>query len=346
MGIKNVYTTAYHPQTNAHAERFNRYLAAALSLYVNPSQRDWDLYLPAAIMAYRSSVHDVTKFSPYYLLYGRIPRLPYDVALDEPSSPSDDWDDYNKKHHELLTTAWNAVENWDARQRVRAKLYYDKLQKAVEYPIGSLVLVYTPILKRQKSKKLLIRWTGPHKVLTKLSDLVYKVQHLAGTQRVQTVHVQRLRRYEPWAEYLHNSDIDLSRIDQLGEATVKEWEKVVYDDETLEHINDLPVSDVQELPDDGGIDQKVRDTNMFDSEVLTTHERFTIDAPMDTMEHPHVLPNPSVSKPSVTTPKLSGSSPRRSKRKRPGPGFYSDFPLMQLSSVRRCRRPLSWTPLS
>jgi hypothetical protein len=212
-------------------------IAAALSLYVNPSQRDWDLYLPAALMVYRRSVHDVTKFSPYYLLYGRIPRLPYDVALDEPSSPSDDWDDYNKKHHELLTTAWNAVENWDARQRVRDKLYYDKLQKAVEYPIGSLVLVYTPILKRlkskkplirwtgphkrQKSKKLLIRWTGPHKVLTKLSDLVYKVQHLAGTQHVQAVHVQRLRRYELWAEYLHNSDIDLSRIDKLGEATVK-----------------------------------------------------------------------------------------------------------------------------
>jgi hypothetical protein len=344
MGIKSVYTTAYHPQTNAHAERFNRYLAAALSLYVNPSQRDWDLHLPAALMAYRSSIHDVTKFSPYYLLYGRIPRLPYDVALDEPSSPSKDWDDYNKQHHELLTTAWNAVENWDARQRVRAKLYYDKLQKAVEYPIGSLVLVYTPILRRQKSKKLLIRWTGPHKVLTKLSDLVYKVQHLAGAQRVQTVHVQRLRRYEPWTEYLTNSDIDLSRIDQLGEATIKEWEKVVYDDETLEHINDLPMSDIQELPDDGGIDQQVRDTKVFDSEALTTQERFTIEAPLETMAQPNVLPIPTNSEISVGSSHSSETPPRRTKRKRPGPGFYSDFPLMQLSSTRLCLRPLRWTP--
>jgi transposase InsO family protein len=61
VGIKSVYTTAYHPQTNAHAERFNRYLAAILSLYVNPSQRDWDLHLLTALMAYRSSTHDVAK---------------------------------------------------------------------------------------------------------------------------------------------------------------------------------------------------------------------------------------------------------------------------------------------
>jgi hypothetical protein len=66
------------------------------------------------------------------------------MALDETSSPSDDWDDYSKQHHELLTTASNAVENWDARQRVRAKLYYDKLHKVVvEYLIGSLQNVLT-----------------------------------------------------------------------------------------------------------------------------------------------------------------------------------------------------------
>jgi hypothetical protein len=50
-------------------------------------------------------VHDVTNFSPNYLLYERIPRIPYNVALNEPSSPFDDWDYDNRQHHELITTA-------------------------------------------------------------------------------------------------------------------------------------------------------------------------------------------------------------------------------------------------
>ena len=46
LGIQQSSTTAYHPQTNALTERFNRTLVDMLSIYVGENQDDWDEFLP------------------------------------------------------------------------------------------------------------------------------------------------------------------------------------------------------------------------------------------------------------------------------------------------------------
>jgi len=42
-----------------------------LAMYVSKNQDDWDDHLPKVLMAYRTSKHDTTKCSPYYLLLER-----------------------------------------------------------------------------------------------------------------------------------------------------------------------------------------------------------------------------------------------------------------------------------
>ena len=42
MGVKNLYTTAYHPRTNGQTERFNWTIVSSLRHYVNSDQNDWD----------------------------------------------------------------------------------------------------------------------------------------------------------------------------------------------------------------------------------------------------------------------------------------------------------------
>ena len=42
---------------------------------------DWDDLLPAVMMAYHSSVHKSTGFSPYRLIFGEECTLPMDVGL-------------------------------------------------------------------------------------------------------------------------------------------------------------------------------------------------------------------------------------------------------------------------
>jgi hypothetical protein len=64
FSIDKTRTTAFRPQSDGLVERFNRTLEDILSKYVSQNQKDWDEQLPWALMAYRSSEHDTTKFSP------------------------------------------------------------------------------------------------------------------------------------------------------------------------------------------------------------------------------------------------------------------------------------------
>ena len=85
MGIKKVNTTAYHPQSDGLVERFNRTLLDMLSKTVKAGGKDWDVRLTYLLFAYRSIVQPSTGESPFFLLYGRDPQLPTDMALSPPS---------------------------------------------------------------------------------------------------------------------------------------------------------------------------------------------------------------------------------------------------------------------
>ena len=65
-------------------ERFNRTLTTMLSHYVCKSQKDWDEALPYVLLAYRSSIHETTGFTPNLLFLGREVILPLDLIYGDP----------------------------------------------------------------------------------------------------------------------------------------------------------------------------------------------------------------------------------------------------------------------
>ena len=77
-------TTAYHPQTDGLAERFNQTLTAMLSKVVERSGKDWDLKLPYVLFAYWTSMQESTKESPFFLMHECDPRLPTATTLSWP----------------------------------------------------------------------------------------------------------------------------------------------------------------------------------------------------------------------------------------------------------------------
>jgi transposase InsO family protein len=52
LGIRKMFTTAYHPQTNGQVERYNRTILASLRGYVSKRQDDWDDFTSAKTFAY------------------------------------------------------------------------------------------------------------------------------------------------------------------------------------------------------------------------------------------------------------------------------------------------------
>ena len=62
--------------------------------------RDWDTHLPYLLFVYWVSVQESTRESPFFLLYGRDPRLTTETAASHPTTPYQvDVSDY---HTELI----------------------------------------------------------------------------------------------------------------------------------------------------------------------------------------------------------------------------------------------------
>ena len=58
--LKKVNTTAYHPQTDGLAERYNRMLKAMLAKAMREGGKDWDKKIPYVLFAYCASKHHST----------------------------------------------------------------------------------------------------------------------------------------------------------------------------------------------------------------------------------------------------------------------------------------------
>ena len=79
LGVKKTHTTPYHPQGNGMVERFNRTLLDMLSTTVGKHPSNWEQNIRRVCLAYNSSVHASTRFSPFFLMFGRQVKLPVDL---------------------------------------------------------------------------------------------------------------------------------------------------------------------------------------------------------------------------------------------------------------------------
>ena len=78
-GIKKTRTRPYRPSGNGMTERFNRTLLNMLGT-LDPSKKcDWKAHVATLTHAYNATKHDSTAECPYFLMFGRQPRLPIDL---------------------------------------------------------------------------------------------------------------------------------------------------------------------------------------------------------------------------------------------------------------------------
>lgn len=76
LGTTQCLSTADHPQSDGQTERMNRVIEEVLRHYVNADETNWDLYLPLCEFSINNSWNESTKSTPFYLNYGRHPRVP------------------------------------------------------------------------------------------------------------------------------------------------------------------------------------------------------------------------------------------------------------------------------
>lgn len=71
-GVNHFKNAVYHPQNNP-AERVNKVVMSSIRAYLgeNASHKDWDKEISKIEYAINTSVHESTKLSPHFIIFGR-----------------------------------------------------------------------------------------------------------------------------------------------------------------------------------------------------------------------------------------------------------------------------------
>ena len=79
--VQKLRTSPYHAQTNGQVERMNQMIICMIGKLEEDKKACWSKHLPELLLAYNATRSTVTRYSPYYLLFGRRSRIPVDYLL-------------------------------------------------------------------------------------------------------------------------------------------------------------------------------------------------------------------------------------------------------------------------
>ena len=201
LGVSSIRTTPYQPSTNGAVERSHRTLNSIIAKCVSDTQRDWSYYLPYLTLAYNSTPHRSTGFSPFYVYHGRDPLWRIDLILGTPNIPQLSVHQYTQQMVDKL---------YYAEQLVREKLetcgrnmssWYDRKVKSKEFEVGDRVYVYNPRRYLHRSPKWQRQYAMEAIIMRKINDVNYVVKPKKGPEYI--IHVDKIK---PCVEFEPESD--------------------------------------------------------------------------------------------------------------------------------------------
>lgn len=255
-GVAKSHTTAYHPMGNGGTERFNRTLGNMLRTLPLKDKSQWPQQIQALTFAYNATIHETTGYAPFFLMFGRVPRLPVDVmfkqVLNDPAVA--DYDSYAKSLVSCLKSAMEIAQKHSAIEQRHQAQQYNRHIKGTYLSVGDRVLVAN---KGERGKrKLADKWEDGVYTVVGVNPRVhvYKVQDAKGHTRVVHRNLLLEVNFLPLPDLVRDeiaSTADMSMND--GESDQDSCDS----DGEADSVSDalLQVDGEQELPDpmDGAV---------------------------------------------------------------------------------------------
>ena len=105
-------------------------------------------------------------------MFERQARIPVDIRSLPPRRL------YVDQLHESLNFSYACVRERIGQQLQKQKARYDMRTYGQSFKVGDMVWLYNPAVLRGRSKKLHRPWGGPYSVVARVSETVYRLQHL------------------------------------------------------------------------------------------------------------------------------------------------------------------------
>ena len=156
--VEKSRTTPYHPMGNGQVERFNQTLLQMLGTLDESKKSDWKAHVPSLVHAYNSTFHDSTGYSPFFLMFGRHPRLAIDAffGLSPDVLAAKTHTEYVKKLRQRLSFAYQKASREARTSAAHHKSNYDLKARSSVLEPGDRVLVRNVGIRGKH--KLADRW--------------------------------------------------------------------------------------------------------------------------------------------------------------------------------------------
>ena len=171
----------------------NKTLQSMLAKCINEEQSNWSQQLPYVMMAYRSSVHESTGYTPQFLVFGQELSLPLDCMYPNPQeNVTTDIHEFVHNKQQASQRAFELVRrNLNEKQKRRNAIYNKKVHGPT-YKEGQRVLLYHPAITVGTTSKFASPWKGPYIIEKCLNDVTFRIKE-ENSAKQQFVHYHRLK---------------------------------------------------------------------------------------------------------------------------------------------------------
>jgi len=164
-------SSAYHPQTDGQTEILNRKIEEMIRAFANYNKTNWDEYLAHFEVAYNSSIHAATSFTPFFLTYGQHPRtLPIETLETENPTAEKFISTIGKATKQAIENIKKANESM-AKQANRKRL-------PTPFKVNDKVMLSTANLTLEDgsgTRKLHPKFCGPFEITEKINEVTFRL---------------------------------------------------------------------------------------------------------------------------------------------------------------------------
>ena len=221
LGVKLLYSTAYHPQTDGASERTNQTVETAVRFWLSTLEQpeEWPITIPAIQAVFNNSISAATQHSPNEVIYGFSLNQPSDLAAME-------YDRRTLPQHLVRVSANDAI----AFAQMSAKFHYDRRHQPQFFREGDQCLLrlhkgYN--IPANHGRKYSQQYAGPFRILERIGRLAYRIDVPDHWHMHPVCTVAQLEPYpleeDPYARPRPTNPPEIDS-DQREDANISEWD--------------------------------------------------------------------------------------------------------------------------
>jgi len=181
VGIKQVFASVEHPQTNGQVESANRILLRGLKRRLEKAKGAWAEEVPRIVWAYHTTPQTSTMETSFSLVYGSDTMIPVEIHESSPcflSFVAEESNEERRVNLDLLDEAREEARIKAEAVKRRVEHQYNSKVKPRQFQVADLVM--RKAHPYELENKLSPKWTGPFRVTEAKGNGSYKLETLEG----------------------------------------------------------------------------------------------------------------------------------------------------------------------